>query len=218
MILIFTLIFAACGKKSTPEESVGEEKEDSIGDNIVDEDEKKEEPIDVKNETDKPTKEDKSLDASVQSTVKDSNNTVSNTSKNQSKDNNKTIATVKDNKKPTVTISIVGPKDVGTILESTSVEIEDGFTVFDVLKKVTKDKKIQMEFSGRKSNVYVQGINNIYEFDNGPESGWIYRVNDNIPQVSCGGYSIKENDNIEWLYTTDLGREFGAKVEEGGEN
>lgn len=218
MILIFTLIFVACGKKSTSNDPVGEEKEDLIENNIIEEDEKKEEPIDVKNETDKTTYEDKSLDTTVQNTVKDSNNTVNITSKNQSTDNNKNNATAKNNKKPTVTISIVGPKDAGTILESTKVEIEDGFTVFDVLKKVTKDKKIQMEFTGRKSNAYVQGINNIYEFDNGPESGWIYRVNGNIPQVSCGGYSIKENDNIEWLYTTDLGREFGAKVEEGGEN
>lgn len=212
------MIFVACGKDSALDESVGEEKEDSIADNTVKENEKKEVPIDVKKETKEKSNEDKSLDTTVQSTVKGPNDTISNTSKKQSKDNNKTNSTAKDNKKPTVTISIVGPKDVGTILESTKVEIEDDFTVFDALKKVTKDKKIQMEFSGRKSNVYIQGINNIYEFDNGPESGWVYRVNGDVYQGGCGGYSIKENDNIEWLYTTDLGKEFGAKVDEGGGN
>lgn len=108
----------------------------------------------------------------------------------------------------TVTISIEDPKETGIILDSTTVKVEEGDTVIDLLKAVTKEYKIHLDYTGSKSSTYVKGINNIYEFDKGSESGWIYRVNNEIINTSAGSYKLKDGDKVEWLYTTELGKEF----------
>jgi len=100
----------------------------------------------------------------------------------------------------------------GFIIPATRVEIAEGETVFDVLLKVTKDKRIHMEYVSTplyKSN-YIEGIGNIYEIDAGPLSGWMYKVNNWFPNYGCGRYVLKDGDNIEWVYTCDLGRDIGG--------
>lgn len=100
----------------------------------------------------------------------------------------------------------------GLIVPPTKVEIKEGETVFDVLLKVTKDKRIHMEYVATplyKSD-YIEGIGNIYEIDAGPLSGWMYKVNNLFPNYGCGRYVLKDGDNIEWVYTCDLGRDIGG--------
>ena len=94
----------------------------------------------------------------------------------------------------------------GCILPVTTVEIEEGDTVFDVLSYVCEKYKIHMEYSGgTSSGCYVEGINNLYEFDGGRWSGWMYCVNDWYPNYGCGVYYVKAGEVIEWNYTCDLG-------------
>jgi hypothetical protein len=111
-----------------------------------------------------------------------------------------------------VTISIVGSKDEGTILESTEVEIKEGDTVLDVLKSVTRQNKIPMSYRGKKSTAYVEGIDNLFEFDEGAKSGWLYRVNGTIYNKSAGACIVEDKDVIEWFYTVDFGKEMGIET------
>ena len=100
----------------------------------------------------------------------------------------------------------------GLIVPATKVEIVQGETVFDGLLKVTKDKRIHMEYVATplyKSD-YIEGIGNIYEIDAGPLSGWMYKVNNLFPNYGCGRDVLKDGDNIEWVYTCDLGRDIGG--------
>ena len=53
----------------------------------------------------------------------------------------------------------------GIILQNMKVEFNEGDTVFDILVKVTRKKGIHMEYRGSGSNTYIEGINNLYEFD-----------------------------------------------------
>lgn len=110
-------------------------------------------------------------------------------------------------KQQTVTLSIIGDEQAGTILNATQIEIEDGDTVLDVLKKATKKHNIQLEYRGTGSLAYVEGINNLYEFDHGSKSGWMYRVNGVFGKSSAGHIAIKPNDQLEWVYTLDLGKD-----------
>lgn len=96
------------------------------------------------------------------------------------------------------------------IIDKASFEMTEGSSVFDILKKVTKEKKIQMEFSGVGNAVYIEGIDNIYEFDEGPESGWMYSVNGKFQNKSCGTYQVKAGDVIEWKYTKNMGKDVKA--------
>ena len=100
----------------------------------------------------------------------------------------------------------------GVVLATTEVEFEEGDTVFDALQKVTRDKGIQMEFRNDKlytCGAYIEGINYLYEFDGGPLSGWMYKVNGWFPNYGCAGYTLKEGDEVVWLYTCDLGTDVG---------
>jgi uncharacterized phage infection (PIP) family protein YhgE len=103
-----------------------------------------------------------------------------------------------------VTLSIRG--DGGMILGKTEVEWQEHDTVFTVLARTVKKKGIQMEYSGSGNAIYVQGINNLYEKDRGPKSGWMYRVNGTYAKVSAGSYSVKKGDSIEWVYSIDGGQ------------
>lgn len=105
------------------------------------------------------------------------------------------------------------PSD-GTILSRRTVTFHEGESVFDVLERETKSNKIHMEFSFTPmyNSVYVEGINNLYEFDCGRLSGWMYCVNGWYPNYGCSRYQVKEGDVIEWHYTCDLGADLGEDL------
>jgi hypothetical protein len=110
-------------------------------------------------------------------------------------------------KQPTAQLSIVGDKKHGVILTATSVAFKDGDTVFDLLQKTTKQHKIQMEYSGRGATIYIEGIDNLYEFDEGPKSGWVFKLNGKLMTRGAGSSKLAAGDKIEWLYTLDLGKD-----------
>lgn len=102
------------------------------------------------------------------------------------------------------------PSD-GWILREMTVEFKKEQTVFDVLKNVTRTRAIQMEYSftALYGSYYIEGINNLYEFDCGELSGWEYCVNGKFPAFGCSKYVLKDGDKIEWKYTCDLGADVG---------
>jgi hypothetical protein len=110
-------------------------------------------------------------------------------------------------KQPTAQLSIIGDKKHGVILAATSVGFKDGDTVFDLLQKTAKQHKIQMEYSGRGATIYIEGIDNLYEFDEGPKSGWVFKVNGKLMTRGAGTSKLAAGDKIEWLYTLDLGKD-----------
>ena len=104
------------------------------------------------------------------------------------------------------------PKD-GVIFPKTTVTFFEGESVFNVLLREMKKNKIHFEYAKTPAynSVYIEAINNIYEFDCGELSGWKYKVNDWFPNYGCSRYQLKNNDSIEIHYTCDLGADIGAK-------
>ena len=102
------------------------------------------------------------------------------------------------------------PSD-GWILKSTKVSFSAGESVHDILQKVCRDKGIHMEssFTPAYDSAYVEGINQIYEFDCGELSGWMFSVNGWFPNYGCSKYSVSDGDVIQWVYTCDLGKDVG---------
>lgn len=108
------------------------------------------------------------------------------------------------------------PED-GVILPLTTVEFSEGETAFDVLKRACEAADLQIEYSWTPlyDSYYVEGINHLYEFDCGFESGWMYQVNDGFPNYGSSAYEVKPGDKIEWKYTCNgLGRDVGAERED----
>mgnify|MGYP004442757275 CR=1 FL=1 len=91
----------------------------------------------------------------------------------------------------------------GIILQNMKVEFNEGDTVFDILVKITRKKGIHMEYRGSGSNTYIEGINNLYEFDG---------VNGVYPNYGVGSYKVKSSDVIKFNYTCNLGADLGARA------
>lgn len=103
------------------------------------------------------------------------------------------------------------PED-GAIFKKQTVTFYEGESVFNLLLREMKRNKIHMEFVNTPmyNSAYIEGIHNLYEFDCGELSGWMYKVNDWFPNYGCSRYQLKENDVVEWLYTCKLGIDVGG--------
>ncbi len=109
------------------------------------------------------------------------------------------------------------PED-GVILPMVKVEFTEGETVFEVLQRICKRQSIQMEYSWTPlyGSYYIEGINNLYEFDCGHQSGWMYKVNGWFPNYGVSLYELSEGDQIVFAYTCKgLGTDVGAPEWEG---
>ena len=106
----------------------------------------------------------------------------------------------------------------GVILNEITVVFYEGESVFDVLQRVCKENKIHMEASWTPmyNSAYIEGIHNLYEFDCGALSGWMYRVNGWYPNYGCSRYQLQDGDVVEWRFTCDLGNDIGGGYASGG--
>ncbi len=100
----------------------------------------------------------------------------------------------------------------GMILSPTTVTFYEGESVFDVLQRVCRENGIHLESSWTPiyNSAYVEGIHNLYEFDCGELSGWMYRVDSWYPNYGCSRYQLKNGERVEWRYTCDLGKDVGC--------
>lgn len=157
------------------------------------------------------------------------NGNANNSGNNQNGNTNSNSGSNSDKNENTCTISIscatilnnmskldkdkkdIVPKD-GWILKEKTVTFKEGESVFDILQRVCKDNKIHMEasFTPLYNSSYVEGIYNLYEFDCGSLSGWMYSVNGVFPNFGCSQYIVKKGDVIRWQYTCDLGKDVGG--------
>lgn len=94
------------------------------------------------------------------------------------------------------------PED-GVIVARCTVGFNEGESVFDVLKRVCMDSRIHFEYSQTPlyGTAYIEGINNLYEFDAGPASGWVYTVNGVSPNIGSSSYTLSDGDVILWTYS-----------------
>ena len=100
------------------------------------------------------------------------------------------------------------PQD-GIIFPEGKVIFYDGESVFNVLTRELKKNRIHIDFveTPMYNTVYIRGISNLYEHDCGDLSGWIYKVNGQVPGRGCSQYILKDGDKIEFVYTCDSGKD-----------
>ena len=98
------------------------------------------------------------------------------------------------------------PQD-GVLLEKTTVTFEPGETVFDVLRRCLRQQNIHYEYVDAQAygTTYIEGIGNLYEFDCGEQSGWLYFVNGISPGLGCSVYTVANGDEILFAYSCDFG-------------
>ena len=99
----------------------------------------------------------------------------------------------------------------GIILPPTTVHFSEGESAFDVLLKAALHDRIHLEYSESPlyHSMYIEGINNLYEFDAGALSGWMYSVNGEFPGFGASSYRLSDGDTVRFLFTCDLGEDLG---------
>ena len=89
-----------------------------------------------------------------------------------------------------------------SILPATAMEVFDTngdgrVGVDEAIKQACNSYGIQYEFKG---SSYLKGMNYLYEFDAGPNSGWMYNVNGRVPNKGCNSYYLNGGEDILWYY------------------
>jgi hypothetical protein len=102
-----------------------------------------------------------------------------------------------------VTISVTGNTQWGEIVRSDRTVIKQNDSVADLLIRTLKSHKLSFEKRGSGAMFYVAGIDGLYEFDDGPTSGWKFRVNGKVSGEGAGSVELKPGDRVEWFYTSE---------------
>ena len=101
----------------------------------------------------------------------------------------------------------------GLLFTVSDVVFYEGESVFNVLQRTMKQHKQHLEFvqTPLYNSAFVEGICNLYAFDAGALSGWMYSVNGVFPNYGCSQYVLQAGDVIQWHYTCDLGADLGTE-------
>ena len=99
--------------------------------------------------------------------------------------------------KQTVSIKVIG---INTTMMQGNIEVNSSSTAYSVLKELAKQNGKSISTKGFGSTVYVSGIDGLKEFDHGPSSGWMYKVNGTPPKIGAGAYYLKAGDQVIWYY------------------
>ena len=95
-------------------------------------------------------------------------------------------------------------------IEKEKYQVKDGSSLKELTDYVLVKNGYEFEVN---RGTYISSINGLSEFDFGPNSGWMYLVNGEHPQVSYSDYSLKQGDAVEWHYTEDYSEKWVSQFE-----
>ena len=99
--------------------------------------------------------------------------------------------------KQTVSVQVIG---INTTMMQGNIEVNSSSTAYSVLRELAQQNGKSISTKGFGSTVYVSGIDGLKEFDHGPSSGWMYKVNGTPPNIGAGAYKVKAGDKVIWYY------------------
>lgn len=155
----------------------------------------------------KETEDNESSEAGSSTESNTKEETTAATKPSTKNDGTKTTKPTTANTKPSQTTTATEAPKVKTCTitvdgycSNKTIEIKEGDTVYDILKKTGANVSARTTGYG----LYVEGINGRFEFDEGPTSGWVYTVNGSRISKSCDKCVVNAGDKIVWTYVTEL--------------
>lgn len=111
----------------------------------------------------------------------------------------------------------------GVIIDDAKVELKGDESAFDVIKKACEENvctdsckycksggvQIEYTYTPAFNNYYIEGIHQIYEKDCGTQSGWMFSVNGDFPDVGTSSYAVLPGDVIVLSFTCNMGEDIG---------
>ena len=83
------------------------------------------------------------------------------------------------------------------LLERTKLPLYEKISVFAFTRDTCETKEIPIEYDER---FYISKIGALKEYDLGPQSGWVFTLNDKMINVSSNNIQVKDGDNVVWAY------------------
>ncbi len=77
--------------------------------------------------------------------------------------------------------------------------VKSGATVFDVMKNLTEQDKIAMQYQDSNAGIFLESLNGVKN-DAEEDGYWIFYVNGVMSGVGSHKYGVKQGDLIEWKY------------------
>ena len=104
----------------------------------------------------------------------------------------------------TITVTVSVQADTGYWLRDKSVTVSKGATVCDAFVQALEGTGITQvgAEAGYIRSITKNGVT-LAEFTKGPNSGWLYTVNGELPTVSVTSYTLSDGDAILLYYTDD---------------
>ncbi|SDE10821.1 S-layer homology domain-containing protein [Paenibacillus sp. UNCCL117] len=95
------------------------------------------------------------------------------------------------------------------VIPPTRVALRSGDTAWSLLKRELDSRGIRYEarWDSVRNSIYVESIDGDREFDHGPVSGWLYYVNDDMPNKGASEFQLKDGDIVRWRYSKDMGED-----------
>ena len=109
-------------------------------------------------------------------------------------------ATAADEVAFTMTIA-ASDADKGVLYEANSTA-KKGATVYDALI----DTGLDLTITSSSGSTYVDGIEGVVASEVGPNAGWMFTVNGEMPSVGADKVEIADGDSIEWKYYKDASK------------
>ena len=91
--------------------------------------------------------------------------------------------------------------DKGLLYDS-AVSAKKGATVYDALI----DTGLDLSVVSSSGSTYVDGIEGVVASEVGPNAGWMFTVNGEMPSVGADKVEIADGDSIEWKYYKDASK------------
>ncbi len=104
-----------------------------------------------------------------------------------------------------ISVTLTIKSDTGYWLNNKAVTISGtGATVYHALIKALENSEItQVGAESGYVKSMTKGGRTLSEFDDGKNSGWMYKVNDALPNAGLTECSIDDGDKIVWFFTDD---------------
>ncbi len=110
---------------------------------------------------------------------------------------------------------------LGEIIPATQVPFEEGENMAEVTVRLLNALNIGCDYTGTiEDGFYLAGLEDFElngthyeyfgEFDAGPQSGWMVRLNDWYMNQGCSAFQVEDGDTIRWVYTCQLGADIGG--------
>ncbi|MCI8608747.1 MAG: DUF4430 domain-containing protein [Firmicutes bacterium] len=113
-----------------------------------------------------------------------------------------------------ITVTVTVKTDTGIWLNEAPVTMKKtNAKVYHALLKALADANMSQRGA---DNGYVESITKdgvtLAAFDKGPNSGWLYKVNDTLPIIPLTVCNVEDGDKIVWYYTADYTKDPAASV------